>query len=66
MEIAGCPWEADRRQPDVTAALRFAELADKGALPAGGGALEQTQKFLDAWEFIRSEQAWWKARQPQE
>lgn len=44
------------------AALRYADLAQRGLWPVGGGAMDQSPWFVDAVQFIWCEQAIVKAR----
>ena len=60
---AGCPWRLDMDATDVRMALVAAKRAKAGIWPVAGGWLDQTQKCLEAVEFIESEQAIWKADQ---
>lgn len=40
---------------DMVLDINMASLADKGALPAAGGLLDQTQWFLDLWAMLGNE-----------
>lgn len=51
---------------DVTLAIYAARQAEQGRWPVAGGWLDQTQKCLDAIEYIRREEADWKRRREQE
>lgn len=58
--VDGCPVRvAGARAFEI---ISFAELAAKGLAPRAGGALDQTQSFLDAARFVWGEEAHWKAR----
>lgn len=48
---------------DISRALYAARQAKDGAWPVAGGWLDQTQKCLDAVDFVRADEAEWKARQ---
>lgn len=39
----------------MTAFLQVLGFAEDGHRPAGGGLLDQTQCFVDAWTFVKSE-----------
>ena len=58
--ITDCPLK------DVTAEvrqlIRLAELFEKGLPPVAGGVLDQGQNFIEAAEFVFSEEAYWKAK----
>jgi len=58
LEISQCPLLLITA--DVWELLGFADFAKKGALPIGGGALDQTESFLKAYRFVLSEQDFWK------
>jgi hypothetical protein len=62
-EIAGCPHACVSF--DVRLAMKAAKRAEAGAWPVAGGWLDQTQKCLDAMEFIESEQQSWELRRLQ-
>ena len=47
---------------DTFDALAFVDLATQGVLPLAGGALDQTQMFLDVLRFVSSERAHWLNR----
>jgi hypothetical protein len=57
--VVGCPSRTTR---DVLLAMAAAEREEKGQWPAAGGWLDQTQKCLDAVDFIQREQADWERR----
>ena len=45
----GCP--LSYLTPDVHRFLELLPLAEKGTLPVGGGVLDQTASFLEAWRY---------------
>ena len=47
---------------DVQQLIRMAELFEKGLPPVAGGVLDQGQNFVEAAEFVFSEQEYWKAK----
>lgn len=58
-----CPRKSlDRATFDL---LRFCHLAKRGALPIGGGTLDQSQWFLDAYSLYLSEDAHWRSKHGQ-
>jgi hypothetical protein len=59
-DVDGCPgrWES----PDVSLALMAQRRSDAGSWPVAGGWLDQTQKCLDAIDFIRQEMLEWELR----
>jgi hypothetical protein len=61
MELTSCA----RRMvtPDVWRMLTWVERArEKVCLPATGGGLDQTQSFLDSWDFFSAEMRYWDAK----
>ncbi len=48
---------------DAMEAVGYAELYAKGLPPVIGGALDQSQQFVESARFIWNEQAYWKAKQ---
>jgi hypothetical protein len=57
-QIAGCPKEVVTR--DAIDACKYVKIAEKH-LPLAGGILDQTQSFLDAYEWITAEGKKWEA-----
>lgn len=60
VEYKSCP-QAEIT-PDIWRFFKLKGFAEKGAWPVAGGTLDQTQIFLDAVEYARSEEAAAKAR----
>lgn len=54
-----CPQKALNRE--TYDFLRLCHLSKRGALPVGGGTLDQTQWFLEGYSLYLSEDAHWRA-----
>jgi hypothetical protein len=59
-ELRECPGKFIGQQ--FHKAKQFADLAKRGILPVAGGAMDQTQWFLDFCQFYWSESAYWRAK----
>ncbi len=47
-------------EPSIWDLIESIELTDKGLPPVGGGALDQTQAFLEGYQLIQSLNAQWE------
>jgi hypothetical protein len=58
--ITDCPQK--RFDRSVFTAMRCTRLAKKGILPVGGGLLDQSSQFCDAFDHICADEGAWKAK----
>jgi len=60
IELVGCPLELVTG--DIWQVIEYAELYKKGLPPVPGGALSQTQSFIEAAGFVFREENYWKKK----
>lgn len=58
VEIPGCP--RHRVKPEHEAAIHAALQMERGILPAGGGWLDQSATFVDAFAVLTNEISHWR------
>lgn len=60
VDITDCPLKTVTA--DVWGIIEAQEFLEAGLAPVAGGLLEQTQSFLDAARFVKSEKRSWENR----
>lgn len=58
LAVTSCPRK--QIEPSIWELLESVSFAENGLPPVGGGALDQTQAFLDGYQLVKSHDARWK------